>query len=118
MPNVYIIYITLNKNVYYIIYYIYATSTGSVGRILAGRNLPRLSSEDSLFFIPSHIRVLYVPHTPIFVAGTLYENLVYGVTLEREDHGMDRVLTICERLQLPPVVLARGTPSIAFKGLD
>ena len=26
------------------------------GRILAGRNLPKLCSEESLFFIPSHIK--------------------------------------------------------------
>lgn len=29
----------------------------SAARILAGRNLPRLRSEESLFFIPSHIKV-------------------------------------------------------------
>eukprot|EP00913_Durusdinium_trenchii_P002317 g2140.t1 len=74
-------------------------------RIIAGRNLPRLCSEQSLFFIPSHIQVLYVPHTPIFIHGTLYENLVYGVRQDRNDDSMDRVLNICERLQLPPVVL-------------
>lgn len=74
-------------------------------RIIAGRNLPRLCSEQSLFFIPSHIQVLYVPHTPIFIHGTLYENLVHGVRQDRNDDSMDRVLNICERLQLPPVVL-------------
>eukprot|EP00434_Breviolum_minutum_P008504 symbB.v1.2.007502.t1/scaffold444.1/size204903/2 len=74
-------------------------------RILAGRNLPRLRSEESLFFIPSHIKVLYVPHTPLFIHGTLYENLTYGVAGKGRDDNMDRVLNICERLLLPPVVL-------------
>jgi len=74
-------------------------------RILAGRNLPRLRSEESLFFIPSHIKVLYVPHTPLFIHGTLYENLTYGVAGKGRDDDMDRVLNICERLLLPPVVL-------------
>lgn len=75
-------------------------------RMLAGRNLPKLCSEDSLFFIPSHIKVLYVPHTPLFIHGTLYENLIYGVSGKKgRDDNMDRVLNICERLMLPPVVL-------------
>ena len=27
--------------------------------------------------------VLYVPHTPLFIHGTLYENLIYGVSGKR-----------------------------------
>ncbi|CAJ1339439.1 unnamed protein product [Effrenium voratum] len=77
-------------------------------RMLAGRNLPRLTNQEtSLFFIPSHIQVLYVPHSPIFFHGTLYDNLVYGVRFARheEDANVERVVSICRRLKLPAQIL-------------
>ncbi|CAJ1420170.1 unnamed protein product, partial [Effrenium voratum] len=51
--------------------------------------------------------VLYVPHSPIFFHGTLYDNLVYGVRFARheEDANVERVVSICRRLKLPAQIL-------------
>ena len=40
----------------------------------------RIHSQRSwLLLIMAMPKVLYVPHTPLFIHGTLYENLTYGV---------------------------------------
>jgi len=70
-------------------------------KVLASVNLPTLPDKNSLFFIASHLRVLYVPAEICFITGTLYENLIYGTSPNDPDASMDRVLSICKRLNFP-----------------
>eukprot|EP00929_Paragymnodinium_shiwhaense_P055146 TRINITY_DN27659_c0_g1_i1.p1 TRINITY_DN27659_c0_g1~~TRINITY_DN27659_c0_g1_i1.p1 ORF type:complete len:968 (-),score=206.70 TRINITY_DN27659_c0_g1_i1:280-3183(-) len=74
-------------------------------RILGGRILPVLD-EGSLFFMPSHLRVIHVSGSPMFIRGSLYENLTFGV--ENKDHpnaNKSRVLSICRRMSVKDSLL-------------
>jgi len=71
-------------------------------RLFGGVVLPVLQDEEaSEFFIPSQLRVLHVPEEALFVSGSLYENLVFGVTPGDLDGSVKRVRAICRRLELP-----------------
>eukprot|EP00930_Biecheleria_cincta_P056713 TRINITY_DN42788_c0_g1_i1.p1 TRINITY_DN42788_c0_g1~~TRINITY_DN42788_c0_g1_i1.p1 ORF type:complete len:891 (+),score=99.72 TRINITY_DN42788_c0_g1_i1:203-2674(+) len=69
-------------------------------KIVAGMNLPSLGSSESVFFIPSHLRMLYVSCHAYFFRGTLLHNLTYGVQPDHSDGNLSRIIKICERLGL------------------
>jgi len=70
-------------------------------RIIGGALQPD-PGDDSIFFVPLHLRVLHVPHDVMFVHGTLYNNLTLGVQPGTRDGGVKRVRRIAERCGLPP----------------
>mmetsp|Transcript_105486 Transcript_105486/g.187599 ORF Transcript_105486/g.187599 Transcript_105486/m.187599 type:complete len:243 (+) Transcript_105486:2-730(+) len=51
--------------------------------------------------MPSHLRVLHVAKDPMFTQDTLLDNLTFGCVKGTGDDKMDRVLKICQRLQVP-----------------
>jgi len=55
--------------------------------------------------VPSHLRLVNVSQRPLFYAGSLYHNLVYGLPKGDADVSPDRVRTICKRVGLPQEVL-------------
>ncbi|CAJ1417459.1 unnamed protein product [Effrenium voratum] len=71
-------------------------------RALGGAVLP--NHVESLF-IPSHLRVLHVDSQPVFFADTLFNNLTFGVTEGNPDGSQERVLKICEMLEVPKAVM-------------
>lgn len=78
-------------------------------KIIGGALLPR-PDEESVFFIPSHLRVLHVTHESMFIKGGLYDNLIFGTTAGHPDGRPERVSRICERLGLPAKIIEHITP--------
>eukprot|EP00931_Biecheleriopsis_adriatica_P074854 TRINITY_DN48837_c0_g1_i1.p1 TRINITY_DN48837_c0_g1~~TRINITY_DN48837_c0_g1_i1.p1 ORF type:complete len:961 (+),score=149.45 TRINITY_DN48837_c0_g1_i1:71-2953(+) len=57
-------------------------------------------------FIPPHLRVYFVPHDPLFLDSSLYENLTFGTdTSNEKDACMERVLAICRKLHIPEHIM-------------
>jgi len=73
-------------------------------KVLGGVEIPEASEGDPGFYMPSHARVLHVSPKPMFVKGTLLENLKYGAKVA-EDGELHRVSSICRRLQLDEDIL-------------
>lgn len=73
--------------------------------VIGGEHLPdpvdleEKSDAGTVFFVPSHLRVLQVSE-PLFFDGTLFSNLSFGVAEGDQDGGMPRVTSICEKLGL------------------
>lgn len=59
----------------------------------------------SSFLVPSHLRCLHVAE-PMFMPGTLWDNLVYGSLPNSEEAKELRVLSICRRLRIADDVMA------------
>lgn len=75
-------------------------------KVLGGAVLPKIEREDQLtFFVPSHLRVLHVSNTPMYFAGTLKANLLFGVSPDDPDGSDERIKKICMELGLPEHVL-------------
>lgn len=58
--------------------------------------------------IPTHLRVLHVTSAPVFFEGTLLHNLTFGSakgSCGDDDASFERILEICEMLQLAPHVI-------------
>eukprot|EP00747_Dinoflagellata_sp_TGD_P079382 gnl/TRDRNA2_/TRDRNA2_160484_c1_seq1.p1 gnl/TRDRNA2_/TRDRNA2_160484_c1~~gnl/TRDRNA2_/TRDRNA2_160484_c1_seq1.p1 ORF type:complete len:921 (+),score=142.22 gnl/TRDRNA2_/TRDRNA2_160484_c1_seq1:258-2765(+) len=62
--------------------------------------LPNLNN-GAYFFMPPHVRALYVSSEKTFFTGTLQANLGFGVKPGDEDGKLSRVLAICRSLNLP-----------------
>eukprot|EP00931_Biecheleriopsis_adriatica_P008248 TRINITY_DN109461_c0_g1_i1.p1 TRINITY_DN109461_c0_g1~~TRINITY_DN109461_c0_g1_i1.p1 ORF type:complete len:187 (-),score=19.40 TRINITY_DN109461_c0_g1_i1:67-627(-) len=63
-------------------------------------NLPILGPE-AVFFVPAHLRIIFVCSNCLFVRGTLFDNLIYGVsTPGHADADFNRVHRICNRIGL------------------
>eukprot|EP00747_Dinoflagellata_sp_TGD_P016497 gnl/TRDRNA2_/TRDRNA2_125160_c1_seq1.p1 gnl/TRDRNA2_/TRDRNA2_125160_c1~~gnl/TRDRNA2_/TRDRNA2_125160_c1_seq1.p1 ORF type:complete len:326 (+),score=54.34 gnl/TRDRNA2_/TRDRNA2_125160_c1_seq1:103-978(+) len=71
-------------------------------KLLGGVVLPKPGG----FFVPAHLRVLHVVTQPYFYAGSLFENLVFGIVGDDPDGRMERVMAIGERLGLTQKVLS------------
>merc|ERR1719199_16452 len=56
-------------------------------------------------FVPSHLRVLHVATENLFFKASLYDNLTFGCLPGDSDGKLERVLKICERLNIPQDVL-------------
>jgi len=64
-------------------------------KILAGVLLP----DDGEFFIPPQLRAFHISHEPLFISGSLMENLTMGCISPKEpDAQLERVVNICRRL--------------------
>jgi len=71
--------------------------------------LPKLSkdileSDDTCFFVPPHLSVIYVSSQPLFFRASLLENLSIGVMENSPDGDPERVFKICTRLGLPETI--------------
>jgi len=71
--------------------------------MIAGRLL--IDPGDGVLAVPSHLRVLHISKEPLFFTGSLYENLVYGVLHGDKDGRIERVLSICQGLDIKDDVL-------------
>lgn len=69
----------------------------TVLRLLGGAVLP-WDTKAMMIYIPLHLRVLHVSVEPLFIKGTLKENLMFGVTPKDSDSREERVRAICKRL--------------------
>jgi ABC-type branched-subunit amino acid transport system ATPase component len=79
----------------------------TVLRLIGGRAVPNPDAPPNSLYIPQHLRTLHVSKDPLFFHGTLYENLVYGVTAgDDKDGKLERVLNICKSLNVAPSSLA------------
>jgi ABC-type multidrug transport system fused ATPase/permease subunit len=67
----------------------------TVLRLMSMRTAPEHISTGSVYFIPSHLRVLNIASRPVFFRGGLLENLTYGVMEGHPDGRVERVRTIC-----------------------
>jgi len=76
----------------------------TVLRMLGGAQLPQLES-NLRCLVPSHLRVLHVSADPLLIAGTLWDNLTFGVVPGDPDGERERVLRICERLNMSKHIL-------------
>eukprot|EP00747_Dinoflagellata_sp_TGD_P083424 gnl/TRDRNA2_/TRDRNA2_162107_c3_seq1.p1 gnl/TRDRNA2_/TRDRNA2_162107_c3~~gnl/TRDRNA2_/TRDRNA2_162107_c3_seq1.p1 ORF type:complete len:431 (-),score=55.14 gnl/TRDRNA2_/TRDRNA2_162107_c3_seq1:34-1326(-) len=72
----------------------------SLLKIFGGEILPPTDGPSNLF-VPSHVRVLHVSHDIMFIVGTLIENLTFGCSKGDGDAREERVIQICEKLNLP-----------------
>eukprot|EP00746_Dinoflagellata_sp_MGD_P142563 gnl/MRDRNA2_/MRDRNA2_75508_c0_seq1.p1 gnl/MRDRNA2_/MRDRNA2_75508_c0~~gnl/MRDRNA2_/MRDRNA2_75508_c0_seq1.p1 ORF type:complete len:346 (-),score=51.44 gnl/MRDRNA2_/MRDRNA2_75508_c0_seq1:372-1334(-) len=72
-------------------------------KILGGVLLP--GGGDLL--VPPHLRVLHISQRPTFIAGTLYENLTFGIKKNDPDGAPERAQAICRHLMLPEHILVR-----------
>eukprot|EP00929_Paragymnodinium_shiwhaense_P044895 TRINITY_DN23008_c0_g1_i2.p1 TRINITY_DN23008_c0_g1~~TRINITY_DN23008_c0_g1_i2.p1 ORF type:complete len:595 (+),score=101.57 TRINITY_DN23008_c0_g1_i2:144-1928(+) len=77
----------------------------TVLKALSGRVLPLLTDKDSVYFVPAHLRVLFVPATTLLFRGSLYDNLIYGVSNNATDGDIERCKRITRRLALPDTFL-------------
>lgn len=57
-------------------------------------------------FMPPHLHVVFVSRDPEFNAGTLFENLTFGVPASRKESQMERVLHICRELGINKDVIS------------
>jgi len=73
-------------------------------KVLGGAVLPGIDHLDG-FFIPSHLRVLHIDTEPMFIRGTLLDNLIFGVHEGDPDASEERVIGICKLLQLSSKVM-------------
>merc|ERR1711972_1273501 len=57
-------------------------------------------------FVPSHLRVVYVPSEPLFFSDrTLLDNLRLGLwNRDNERHDIELILDMCHQLGLPETV--------------
>lgn len=69
-------------------------------QVIAGVILPRASSAYPGLYVPRHLRVQHVTLEPMFIKGSLFENLVMGVIPGTGDGDRARVRRICEKLGL------------------
>jgi len=79
-------------------------------KLLSGVILPMTSTDpkfDPGVFMPSHLRVLHMSLDPMFVSGTLYENLCYGAKPGHPDTAMVRVVAILRDLSVNEDVIAK-----------
>jgi ABC-type nitrate/sulfonate/bicarbonate transport system ATPase subunit len=79
-------------------------------RLLGGALLPVMESLEAnggptRLVIPSHLRVLHVPADPMFFLGSLFDNLTYGVTTGDADKAPERVISICQYLDIPDSII-------------
>jgi len=80
-------------------------------KLIGGVLMPKVSKDlvhthKPFFYIPPHLRSIYVPGEPIFLRSSLFDNLILGVKRSSSDDGSRvRVSTICRRLGLPESVL-------------
>jgi ABC-type uncharacterized transport system fused permease/ATPase subunit len=65
-----------------------------------------IPKESGMPYVPSHLRCLSVAREPMFIDGTLYENLIMGMELDDPDADMGRVLGICKRLGFSEEIMA------------
>jgi ABC-type branched-subunit amino acid transport system ATPase component len=68
-------------------------------KLIGSRTLKQAGSPGFLV-VPAHLRVLHISKEPLFFAGTLYENLTYGVQKGDKDGRLERVLNICKGLDI------------------
>lgn len=62
-------------------------------------------TDPNSIFVPSHLRVLNASFEAMFMRGTLFSNLVFGVTGDDRDGSRERVLAICRKVGLPDDIL-------------
>jgi len=65
-------------------------------RLLGGILLPT----KGIYFVPPHLRIFHMPQEPLFMHGTLRENLTFGLPQDDVDGDLDRMVAICTRLGL------------------
>jgi len=71
-------------------------------KLVAGVLLP----QDGFVFLPPWLRVLHVAAEPLFMSGSLFENLTLGVNPDDpEDADINRIIGICKMLEVPEDVL-------------
>jgi len=69
-------------------------------KILGGVILPK----DGACFVPSHLRVLHCGHESYFIKGSLYKNLIFGLSADDKDARPERVKSICNALGLESIM--------------
>jgi ABC-type multidrug transport system fused ATPase/permease subunit len=78
----------------------------TVLKLLSMQLSPDVSAPGAKFFVPSHLRVHYIPSQPLFFAGTLLWNLTFSVEEPgHPDAKLERVQGICRLLRLPEEVI-------------
>eukprot|EP00930_Biecheleria_cincta_P025922 TRINITY_DN18372_c0_g1_i1.p1 TRINITY_DN18372_c0_g1~~TRINITY_DN18372_c0_g1_i1.p1 ORF type:complete len:939 (-),score=139.61 TRINITY_DN18372_c0_g1_i1:49-2865(-) len=87
---------------------------GTILKLLGEVLLPRLPGHTRTsdagsgdLIVPSHLRSLHVSSEPMFIEGTLMDNLLLGVAAgkETQDGSKERVLNLCSKLGLSRSVL-------------
>lgn len=86
-------------------------------QLLGKRVLLDSADDKGSLFIPVHLKVRHISKEPLFIMGSMYHNLVYGVhqSLDQQSHhdserknmNLERVLTICRELGVESKTLAR-----------
>jgi len=71
---------------------------------LCGRRILPYCKEgsDEFFFLPVHLKIRHVSREPMFVMGSLYYNLTFGVVNPKHDKDakLERVKAICEQIDI------------------
>eukprot|EP00746_Dinoflagellata_sp_MGD_P047984 gnl/MRDRNA2_/MRDRNA2_21887_c0_seq1.p1 gnl/MRDRNA2_/MRDRNA2_21887_c0~~gnl/MRDRNA2_/MRDRNA2_21887_c0_seq1.p1 ORF type:complete len:339 (-),score=51.96 gnl/MRDRNA2_/MRDRNA2_21887_c0_seq1:329-1246(-) len=57
-------------------------------------------------FVPPHLRLYHISQEPLFVDGSLLENLRFGTDKDSFDASIERIVQICRRLALSDRVLS------------
>merc|ERR1711972_842290 len=63
-----------------------------------------------MFFCPTHLRILHVATEPMFLRGSLFENLTYGTSPGHPDRRLERVKEVCRRLTISDRLISAIDP--------
>eukprot|EP00404_Azadinium_spinosum_P027879 CAMPEP_0180668386 /NCGR_PEP_ID=MMETSP1037_2-20121125/62899_1 /TAXON_ID=632150 /ORGANISM="Azadinium spinosum, Strain 3D9" /LENGTH=531 /DNA_ID=CAMNT_0022697115 /DNA_START=145 /DNA_END=1736 /DNA_ORIENTATION=+ len=75
-------------------------------KILGGVLLP----VGGTYFTPPHLRMFYVPAEPLFIHGTLRDNLTFGLQSDdTKDGDLQRIIAVCSRLGLSKRMISHLT---------
>eukprot|EP00931_Biecheleriopsis_adriatica_P031987 TRINITY_DN18707_c0_g1_i5.p1 TRINITY_DN18707_c0_g1~~TRINITY_DN18707_c0_g1_i5.p1 ORF type:complete len:918 (-),score=98.31 TRINITY_DN18707_c0_g1_i5:25-2778(-) len=81
---------------------------GTILKLLGGVLLPyhegferSAAGGGGTLMVPSHLRVIHVSKDPMFVQGTLLENLTFGCIKDGRENQIERVLEVCKECQIP-----------------
>lgn len=87
--------------------------------LIGGALLPDIGGlcESEVFFIPSHMRVVHVSSTPLFMYDTLLNNLTLGLPEDHPDKDLSRISLILKDLGLPEDGVEFGFPGHTLTSL-
>lgn len=74
-------------------------------QLISGRMLPGKMNEDERVFPPAHLRMATVSDNSVFYSGTLYENLIFGMSKESSGASKERVMEVCTLLDIEANVM-------------
>lgn len=74
--------------------------------LIGRRMLVQMTEKQGFLFVPQQLVSLHISAEPLFFAGTLYDNLTYGLKEGDKNGNIQRVLRICRGMNIMEKTLA------------